>query len=1019
MGTRLLAGSSARALAAAILASAPALAAPSDATAQATHDAALISYNIAPQPLSQALNEFARQSGVQILFPYEQLARLRAQEVRGRFSRTDALDRLLAHSGFEAHIDGDTVRLAVISSPQPPDEGQSDGAQSATNGANRGRQVATEALQNNAGAKPREEIPEEISEEIVVTGTRIRGRAPVGAELVTLDRDAIQSSGVATTEDLMRTLPQVFTGGFAQHISFQGGNIGGGSSVNLRGLGPDATLALVDGHRLPVMGLQANFVDISSIPTSALERVEVLPDSASAIYGSDAVGGVVNFILRRHLDGGELSARTGRVSEGGLQENRVTAALGGSFGDLSLFGAYEYFGRTSLAMADRRYMADSDLTALGGGDFDLTRANPATLNVSGLGRFGVPTGQDGRNLTQAMLLPGVLNRANANEGLDALPAETQNALFLSADLRLTDRLRVMADARYADKTFEQRDAHATRRLTVPASNAYRAVHNLFPGHTVTADYDFYRDLGPRLEQGETKTFDLSAALDWDISDTWRFEPSVSYGRIESDHHQRNLVNTAALAVALASNDPATAFNPFGDGSFTSPAVLNRIRGFALNALISEMWSIDAKADGDLLQLPAGPARLAMGLDHRHEFFEIGDVDNLTSLTATHSTTTANDRDVEAAYAELLIPVFGAAWPAPLGRSLDLSLADRFERYSDFGDTTNPKIGLNWALTDAFSLRGTWGTSFRAPNLADLDPSGTLGRRQVRGLNITDAGAPSGRSNILLILGANPDLKAQTAESWTAGFSYAPPDGRLHFEAAYFDVRFAGRISSINNIAAALNPNSEFASLIDRNPDPARIAALLAEAQAMGASGGFSASDITVIVDARSQNLAVTDVRGLDAGLFYGLELAGGELELSANATYLFEFLRGASPSAAPVDVVDTIGNPIDLRARFGATWRNNAGAASLFVNYADGYRDNLSNPARHIDSWTTVDLTLSANLPRALSLGSDHPSEIAFSVLNLFDQDPPFVNNPLGFGYDPSNADPLGRFISVELRTRF
>src|SRR6185312_3240034 len=124
-------------------------------------------------------------------------------------------------------------------------------------------------------------------------------------------------------------------------------------------------------------------------------------------------------------------------------------------------------------------------------------------------------------------------------------------------------------------------------------------------------------------------------------------------------------------------------------------------------------------------------------------------------------------------------------PPPLGRSFDLSLAARFERYSDFGDTTNPKVGFNWGLTDALSLRGSWGTSFRAPNLSDLDPSGTLSRRQVRGLNITDAGAPSGRSNILLILGANPDLKEQRAESWSAGFDFAPPDTGLRLQATYF------------------------------------------------------------------------------------------------------------------------------------------------------------------------------------------------------------------------------------------
>ena len=968
-----------------------------------------VQFDIAGQPLSSALGEFARQAHVNALYFSDDLHGLSSPPLRGSFTRQQALDLLLERSGYNGRISGGNLVLVQERAARPQQDSAAHNGDAAVQPNASNTQGSNS--EDNAGA----------DEEIVVTGTRIRGTAPVGSELVTLDRRSIDETGVATTEQLMRTLPQVFTGGFAQHISFQGGNIGGGSSVNLRGLGADATLTLVNGHRLPVMGLQANFADISSIPTSAIERVEVLPDSASAIYGSDAVGGVVNFILRRDFDGAELGVRTGGVTSGDLRENRVTAAAGATFGDLHLFGAYEYFDRTALAMADRAFMADSDLRALGGSNFDLTRANPATLNVSGLGQFGVPTGQDGRNLTQAQLLPGVVNRANANEGLDALPDQTQNALFLSADWRLGDNLRFTADARYADKTFEQRDAHNTRRLTIPAGNAFRAVNNLFPGRTVTADYDFYRDFGPRLEQGETQTLDLSAAVDWDITNTWRFEPSLSYGRVASDHYQRNMVNTAALAVALASSDPNVAFNPFGDGSFTSPATLNNIRAFALNALVSETWTVAAKADGELMQLPAGPLRLALGGDYRHEFFQIGDIDNLTTLTAVRSTTTSNDRNVSAAYAELLIPIFGRDFAPPLGlgQSLDLSLAGRFERYSDFGDTTNPKVGLNWALTDALSLRGSWGTSFRAPNLSDLDPSGTLSRRQVRGLNITDAGAPSGRSNILLILGANPNLKEQRAESWSAGFTYAPPHSGLRLEATYFDVRFSDRIASINNIAAALNPNSEFASLIDRSPDPAEVAALLAEANTLGTSGGFSASDITVIVDARSQNLAVTDVTGMDAGLSYAFDLGGGELELSANATYLFEFLRGASPTATPVDVSDTVGNPISFRSRLGATWRNHAGAASLFINYADGYRDNLSTPHRAIDAWTTVDLHLSANLPAAFGLSAEHPPEIAFSVINLFDQDPPFVNNALGVGYDPSNADPLGRFVSVELKAHF
>src|SRR5690349_4623437 len=209
MGRRLLAGTSAHALLAAALASLSTLAAPAQAEGQSAQATAIrIDYNIAAQPLSSALSEFARQSGVRVLYRYEQLARANGQAVRGRFSREEALGRLLANSGFAAHIEGDSVRLEELQRPQHVSSDAIDAAQDPASMSG----VANANTQPQAGAQT-------ADEEIVVTGTRIRGRAPVGSELVTIDRDAIQASGVATTEDLMRTLPQVFTGGFAQHIS--------------------------------------------------------------------------------------------------------------------------------------------------------------------------------------------------------------------------------------------------------------------------------------------------------------------------------------------------------------------------------------------------------------------------------------------------------------------------------------------------------------------------------------------------------------------------------------------------------------------------------------------------------------------------------------------------------------------------------------------------------------------------------------------------------------------------------
>ncbi|MBL8537128.1 MAG: TonB-dependent receptor plug domain-containing protein, partial [Hyphomonadaceae bacterium] len=438
-----------------------------------------IEYDIPAQPLSSALALYAQQSGLSTLVPTDRLAGQFAPAVRGRFTREEALSRLLYGSNLRGELTpANTLALEQDQSPQ-------------LDSANAETRVRAEAT---TGA--------EADEEIVVTGTRIRGTAPVGSNVVTIDRAEIEQSGLSTTEELMRTLPQVFNGGFAQHISFQNGNIGGGSGLNLRGLGADATLTLVNGRRLPVMGLRGNFTDISSIPASAIERIEVLPDAASAIYGSDAVGGVVNFILRRDFEGFELGARLGAVTDGDLEEMRISAAAGRHFGPLRLFGAYEFFGRTALQTEDRDYLADSDLRALGGANFDSLRGNPATLIVSGLGNFGVPFGQDGRNIRQTDLIAGLVNTANANEGLDALPEIEQHAVVLSAELDLSPNMLILADGRYASRSFLSANAHTTQRITIPASNAFRARNNLFPGRTVQADYDFYRDLGPRQEDGE-------------------------------------------------------------------------------------------------------------------------------------------------------------------------------------------------------------------------------------------------------------------------------------------------------------------------------------------------------------------------------------------------------------------------------------------------------------------------------------------------------------------------------------
>ena len=269
-----------------------------------------VQFDIAAQPLSAALSEFARQARVNALYFSDDLRGLSSPPLRGSFTRQQALDLLLARSGYSGRISGGNLVLAQEQSARP----QQDSA--ANSGAETAQPASTTADD--------EAVPDE---EIVVTGSRIRGAAPVGANLVTIDRNDIEESGRSTVQDVLGLVSQNFTGGTFETTQ-QGGpehnaNRSFSSSINLRGLGPGSTLSLVNGRRVAPAGL-GHFVDVSTIPLAAVERVEVLADGASAAYGSDAVGGVVNFILRGDFEGAETSLRFGSDGRGDVSEQVIS-----------------------------------------------------------------------------------------------------------------------------------------------------------------------------------------------------------------------------------------------------------------------------------------------------------------------------------------------------------------------------------------------------------------------------------------------------------------------------------------------------------------------------------------------------------------------------------------------------------------------------------------------------------------------------------------------------------------------
>lgn len=962
---------------------------------QQTSDAR-VEFNIAAQPLTTALSEFARQAGVNTLYFSEDLSGLSAQQIRGSYTRQQALDLLLAGSGYNAGISGGNLVLAQEQSSRPQRQSAASGAET--------RQAADAA-------------PHSGEEEIVVTGTRIRGVAPAGAHIETLTRADIEQTGRSTVQDVLQTLSQNFPG--SQNDTTQLGSINSGrnlafaSTVDLRGLGADATLTLLNGRRLAPAGF-GNFVDISTIPLAAVERIDVLADGASATYGSDAVAGVVNIILRRDFEGAETSLRYSAATQGDPVETNFSQLFGAAWSGGSTMVGYEYRNRGALAAADRRFSATSDLRPWGGSNFSSISSNPGNITRIGATNvvLAIPERQDGRSLSGADLLPGIVNYRPFNEGNSLIPRQTLQSIFASVRQDVTPQFEVFADFISTRRKSESDRFQNNVTLVVPETNAYRVLNNLFPNQgPIRIAYNMGDDLGPTHYETMTEAYSIALGGSYDLTAHWRLDASVSLSRNEDTATQHNVFGgSALLAPALASGDLNAAFNPFGDGAHSPAAALQGLTFDDTLSGESQMLTYAVKADGPIVQIWGGQARLAVGAERREEDFSLfqqrrgsSNLDN--ALVAPASRTT------DALFGEIYLPLVGEESAVPLVRALDISMSIRYERASDFGSATTPKIGMNWSLSEDFAIRGSWGESFKAPQFQQL--FGGIGGTIASVTPVLDPFATDGSTGILLLAGTNANLRPETAENWTAGFDYIPAwfDGfALH--ATYYDIDFANRISDPGNVAAALANPSGYEGFFFRNPSQAQIDYYLSLPTSV--SGSVPPDGIEVIWDGRLTNLASLRVRGVDFSARYDFDSDVGQIQVFASASLMLQYTVQSGPSNAPINALDTMFNPVDLRARAGVAWTNEPWSASLAVNYVDEYTDAISTPNRRVAAWTTWD----ARLTHDFSAFGDG-AQVTLSAQNLFDEDPPFANNPIGYAFDPQGASPVGRSIAIEVRQRW
>ncbi|CAN5226602.1 TonB-dependent receptor [soil metagenome] len=968
-----------------------------------------VAFNLPAGPMQSALVALAKQADIKILFEIDLVSSLKAPALQGRFTAREAAERLLVGS----RISVEQVRPGVlVLRSLSPRVGSADGVLGAQ------PELAQAA---GSGAGDVNTVAE------VVVGSHIRGVTDTPSPVVVLGRQDMDRAGYSSVADALTSMTQAF-GGTASEDSVSSGadatgsNVARGTGVDLRGLGADATLVLFNGRRMAGAGYYGDFTDISSIPYAAVGGVDVLLDGASAIYGADAVGGVVNIRLRTDLDGGETRATGATATRGGYDRYLFSQAVGKTWDSGRVLAAYEYTRNSRLRGVDRAYTGYADLRPLGGSDWRRSTftapANILRLDASGsfVPTYAVPTGQDGVGLTPSDFVAGTYNLENQRATIDVLPRSTRHSVVVSA-AQDVGPVTFSTDLRFAHRDTANSNLPPTATVIVTAANPY------FVSPTGQASerlgYSFSREIGGVSNPVMSESLGVSIVADARLPAGWNASLYGTYAQELTISHGSHQLNVTRLNEALGTtpDSPLTSFSTARDGYFnpfigagSNPASMLDfiLSGYDISKFRSEIRSTNLAFDGPLFDLPGGTVRLAIGGQLRREELRTGGASFFFGYTATAKATRRYSRDVKSAYAELSVPLVGAGNAAPLIQRLELSLAGRVEDYDDVGSTANPKVGVIWEPGGGFKVKASYGTSFRAPSLPEQHAPFTISPLE---LTLGSGDVPT-----LFFQGGNEQLQPETAKSWTAGFRYTPPSRPgLTLGLSAYRTTFTNRIASpvISGIAEALSspdlaPFRTFVSPATNTADYAKVAALVNSPNALFADS-YDITDYRAIVEARNVNTGSLDVQGLDATADYRTTVGGDPLSLNASLSWLTHYKRRTTPTSVETELAGHAGFPADLRARISASWTHGDYGATTSLNHVG---DSSTDTGRRVKPWTTIDAQVRWQPKRLLGVEG---MTWSLNVQNLFDKAPPFYDNPLAVGYDPASADPLGRMVTLQL----
>ncbi|MCH8500889.1 MAG: TonB-dependent receptor [Aliidiomarina sp.] len=885
--------------------------------------------------------------------------------------------------------------------------------------------------------------PSERVERILVTGSQIRGVDLEGAQpLISIGEDDIRNSSATTVSELLREVGQT-RGGEGSFSTFASGALQGDSPVgqaaaSLRGLGASSTLTLVNGRRVSGSSFAnnfENFVDINSIPLSAIERIDILATGASATYGADAIAGVINYILRRDFEGAEVSVSYGN-SEASSDDGKanVNIIAGRNFNDTNVTVFFDYYDRKPLFDRDRSRTANSFFPSQQGiypswntrffDDDDYVEATcPAELaNVGSFGEYC--------EYNQNAVMP------------------TYTALeSIGTGFMLTHQF----DSVTWFNEFMYTQTKATSNSTAAPWSGYDVAfdHPNMPAELRDRFLDLWDSIGEaplgeirgwgrfpvgRTISNETESLRLVSGLEGNWG-SWFWEAAGTYSESRSEQRaEAGIYNRSRFEAALfgelcadgsISCSPSSGglwYNPFGGQAENSSEVLDLLQEQLPRNGLSKLYSIDFRTSGDLYELSHGTLAAAVGIEARRE--EVTDTpdplargtfeNNYTpGVIGFGSTGARASRSQWAAFAELFVPI---------SEKLDAQIAGRYDYYDDFGGEFNPKIGLRYQVTDDFITRASWAQSFRAPSLSQVGAEITLSsfnlecKDEFRG---NYCGETQIETNILTKVFGNENLEAEDSESFSAGFAWSVNrDITLTMDYWQFDHKNIVGVDGEFLLRRSLSdPSLRFCGEL-----PATVSQGIGFEECDANGVGIVTSRLAGDVHLQLENLGTQKTRGIDATYTHYFDIDGvARFTWLVDLTVLLKFDRQLSQNADVEQLAGSFRYPRTVLTNT-LRWSRDDWFGNIRIQYTSGYDDDIEafrvadlerlgiSADRKVPSWTKVNATLGYDLSENLTL--------RFNVENLFDRQAPFAYGTSA-NVDHFNHDTMGRYYRLSATYRF